>query len=238
MSVRCAHCGEELLGAVNRCWKCGQQFIAQPTPDGLPPVRALATATIAVGAAAPSVEPLEARVLEDGEDPRDASLTETTVLVISEASAAGLMPSAIVAGEPGTAPPDSIFPLPPNPLATPSPYVQAESQPASYAMTRRYVPPRPNLAALGGAYGALLLGIFALVLAPFRWEAAIVAFVGLLMGIWGIYSPRRGWALIGMLLCALAMGWGTFTGMRSLWLYMNRNAPINVDEPLEEDALP
>jgi hypothetical protein len=39
MAVHCAKCGEELLGAVNRCWKCGQIFVRRPEMDGLPPVR-------------------------------------------------------------------------------------------------------------------------------------------------------------------------------------------------------
>ena len=39
MAVRCSKCGEELLGPVNRCWKCGQQFSAQAETGGLPPVR-------------------------------------------------------------------------------------------------------------------------------------------------------------------------------------------------------
>src|SRR5437868_1140366 len=39
MAVRCSKCGEELLGPVNRCWKCGQQFTAQAETGGLPPVR-------------------------------------------------------------------------------------------------------------------------------------------------------------------------------------------------------
>lgn len=39
MSVRCSKCGEELLGAVNRCWRCGQEFRA-PTPSiDVPPIR-------------------------------------------------------------------------------------------------------------------------------------------------------------------------------------------------------
>jgi hypothetical protein len=224
MTVRCAHCGEELLGAVNRCWKCGQSFSAQPTVDGLPPVRSQAPAAAAVGAAVAQAEAIEARVLDDDQA---GPLAETTVLTISQTADA-------TAADPESAPPMSIFPLPPNPLATPSAYESAPSFPAP----QRYVPPRPNIAALGGAYGALLLGIFALLLAPFRWEAAIVAFVGLLAGIWGIYSPRRGWAVIGMLLCAVAMGWGTYTGMRALWLYMNRNAQIVEEIPLEEDLEP
>src|SRR5687768_8967845 len=103
MTVRCAHCGEELLGAVNRCWKCGKQFAAQPTVDGLPPVRVEAPATAGVYAASSGAEPLEARVLDDAEP----GLAETTVLE---------RPISVAASEsPHDAPPPSIFPLPPNP---------------------------------------------------------------------------------------------------------------------------
>lgn len=31
MSVICSNCGEELMGAVNRCWKCGTPFIRSET---------------------------------------------------------------------------------------------------------------------------------------------------------------------------------------------------------------
>src|SRR5687767_8610293 len=30
MSVKCSKCGEELLGAVNRCWKCGHMVVRGP----------------------------------------------------------------------------------------------------------------------------------------------------------------------------------------------------------------
>src|SRR6478752_7842357 len=53
MAVRCSKCGEELLGAVNRCWKCGQIFALHPEMDGTPPVRAERP---------PSNEPLPAAV--------------------------------------------------------------------------------------------------------------------------------------------------------------------------------
>lgn len=39
MAVQCANCGEELLGAVNRCWRCGQTLVAHAGPVDLPPVR-------------------------------------------------------------------------------------------------------------------------------------------------------------------------------------------------------
>jgi hypothetical protein len=222
MSVRCAHCGEELLGAVNRCWKCGQQFAARPTVDGQPPVRVEAPAAlVAAGSAGPS-EPLEARVLDEAEY---RALAETTVL-----TAAPQLPSATGSAEPMPAPPPSIFPPPPHPLAPPA------AMPAFPPMYRP-VPQRPNIAAIGGAYAALVLGVFSLAVAPFAWEAAIAAFIGLVIGIWGIYSPRRHWALVGMLLCALAMGLAAYTGTRELWLYLHRNAPISAEPPAEEDAM-
>jgi hypothetical protein len=39
MTVQCAHCGEPLLGSVNRCWKCGRSLIAHAGPADVPPVR-------------------------------------------------------------------------------------------------------------------------------------------------------------------------------------------------------
>src|SRR5436190_1837659 len=57
MTVRCSKCGEELLGAVNRCWKCGQTFALRPEIDGRPPIR---PELPPIGA-----EPLEAIVLDE-----------------------------------------------------------------------------------------------------------------------------------------------------------------------------
>jgi hypothetical protein len=39
MAASCGKCGEELLGAVNRCWRCGHVFDGLPGEDGQPPVR-------------------------------------------------------------------------------------------------------------------------------------------------------------------------------------------------------
>src|SRR5262245_6604274 len=202
MAVRCTRCGEEPLGALNRCWKCGQEFRARPTVEGLPPVRDEIVAAAAT-AALPAGEALEAAILDDsapgtGFVPTMQAVTPTAVLV-------------------APAPP-----LPPHPLATPAP--------PRPSVTRRPT----NIAAEGGAYAALILGVFGLVLSWSLFYGALVALVGLLAGVWGIYSPRRNWALVGMLLCAVAMGLGTFTGVRQLNLYLTRNAPIEApttDEP-------
>ncbi|MFM7073758.1 MAG: hypothetical protein ACKO38_18380 [Planctomycetota bacterium] len=39
MKVHCGYCGEEMMGAVNRCWRCGHRFAATPAADGQPPIR-------------------------------------------------------------------------------------------------------------------------------------------------------------------------------------------------------
>jgi hypothetical protein len=207
MAVRCTRCGEELLGAVNRCWKCGQEFRARPTVEGLPPVRdevvAAAVAALSTG------EALEARIVDDSATGDPVGIAQTAVQSIQPAA-----PTAVLVAPPVR--------LPPHPLATPAP-------------PRPRVTSRPtNIAAEGGAYAALALGVFGLVLSWSLFYGALVALVGLFAGIWGIYSPRRNWALVGMLLCAIAIGLGTFTGVRQLNLYLTRNAPIEApttDEP-------
>ena len=220
MAVRCAHCGEELLGAVNRCWKCGKQFIARPTVEGLPPVR--------MEAHEASAEPLEAVVLEDlpagdeiGSPPianLEAAIATSTATTTDVSTPRRAAPTAL-------GPPPSLAPSRPAPQTTFS-----YRSPA----LNRLPPPRPNLAALGGAVASLIVGAFGVVLAPFRYEAAIIGLIGLMMGVWGVYSPRRGVALLGMLLCCIAIGLGTFTGIRSVYNQMLRNSPIMVEEPVEE----
>ena len=39
MPVRCSKCGEELMGSVNRCWRCGLMFGHTTDEDARPPVR-------------------------------------------------------------------------------------------------------------------------------------------------------------------------------------------------------
>lgn len=173
MGVRCTKCGEELLGAVNRCWRCGQKVAAHADAAAPPTVRPeiLAVSTD---------EPLDAVVLEDG-----AAATTT----------------AIASGPPVK---------PPRPLST----------------AERIDAKRKSLMAMGGTVGSLVLGSFALALAAFRFEAALIALMGLVMGIWGLYSPRRRLALFAMLLCWLGIGVGTYTGVRQLYIHILKNRPV------------
>lgn len=68
MAVLCSHCGEELMGAVNRCWKCGKPIVSHSGPLDVPPVRR----SPIVG---PLNAPLEATVLDE-----PTTVTEPQVL--------------------------------------------------------------------------------------------------------------------------------------------------------------
>jgi hypothetical protein len=191
MPVHCSKCGEELLGAVNRCWKCGQMFALPPEMDGRPPVRA--AATVAPG------QPLEAIIVDE--------------LAVSAGSPFG----------------------PGGPTILPSAMPRiVSSRPASTAdlIDAR----RAGLMAMGGTVTSLLLGLFSAIFAALWPPAAIVAVLGLVMGIWGLSSPRRNWALVGMLLCCLAIGFGTFGMARRIYIGIQANRPI--EEAISPDAEP
>src|SRR5262245_32925531 len=163
MAVRCSKCGEELLGAVNRCWKCGQPFALHPEIDGRPPVRAEAQAA--------GGQPLNAIVVE--QSPATAVLGGQTAQPIPVAAPR---------------------------FITPRPASTAELVDAR----------RAAMMAMGGTVASVVLGLFGAGLSFFWWPAAMIAIIGLAMGIWGLGSPRRNWALIGMLLCCLAIGLGAY----------------------------
>ena len=144
-----------MLGAVNRCWKCG----------------------LAV-AALPAEEPLDAILLEEG----------ATAFA---------------------------------PLKTGSPFAAVPM-----ATGERIDAQRAALTAMGGTVGAMILGLFALPVAYFRFEGALIALLGFVLGVWGLYSPRRRWALVALLLCCLAIGLASYTGARQVYVQLRKNQPL------------
>jgi len=98
---------------------------------------------------------------------------------------------------------------------------------------------RASMMAMGGTVTSIVLGVFAAVFAIIWPPAAAIAVLGLAMGVWGLSSQRRNWALVGMLLCCLAIGIGTYGLMRSAYIYMQRNKPIaNESDTTPADAAP
>src|SRR4029077_3725812 len=85
-------------------------------------------------------------------------------------------------------------------------------------------------AATGGAVAALLLGIFGLCGSYYIPEGALItAVLGIGMGLWGIYSDRRGLAIVGLLLCCLTLGSAGFFGAIKLFVLINGRHPWEVD---------
>jgi hypothetical protein len=191
-AVHCSKCGEELLGAVNRCWKCGQMFALPPEMDGRPPVR--------TAAAASTSQPLEAIIVDE--------------LAVPSGSPFG--PGVPAVALPAAAP--------------------RMAQPRVTSTAELIEARRAGLMAMGGTVTSLVLGLFSAILSAFWPPGAIVAVLGLVMGIWGLSSPRRNWALVGMLLCCLAIGLGTFGMARGVYIRILQSRPI--EETISPDAEP
>src|SRR5436190_3553469 len=202
MAVHCSKCGEELLGAVNRCWKCGQMFAQHPEIDGRPPVRA--------EAAFGNNQPLEA-------------------IVVEQAAAADIAENGSHAGT--AASPSAPISAVPVAMAR---FVQPRRASTAELIDAR----RAGMMAMGGTVASLVLGVFAAGLSAIWPPAAMIAVLGLVMGIWGLSSPRRNWALVGMLLCCLAIGLGTFGLARGIYLEMRNRKALTIEEPSAADAVP
>lgn len=187
MAVRCAVCGEDLLGAVNRCWRCGSKMEARSGETDLPPVRQ-----------APPPAAMLPEILPDEE------IAEATMAV--GPSADGPPNWGQPAGPPG---PAGVRPT--TPRRTGSPFAASNRADAPVAgdahrvQDRRRSTDRRDAAAGGSALASLGLGTLALICSWFTVGALFFALVGIPAGIWGLYSGRRNQAIVGLLLCCAAL---------------------------------
>lgn len=209
----CPQCGEALMGAVNRCWKCGLDLRAETRPGAVPVSRT-------------AHEPV---IIAEIAEPK-AQATETPLMVPQPVTASASEPAVGVATiQPGgSASPPIEFGPNGAPLRRGSPFARGAlllppREAPVFGNAAKKKPPslQTAYASNGGAIAALVLGIFGLILAPFRFEGAIVGVLGLTMGLWGLYSQRRGWALVGLILCCLAIAIGMYTGV--FWLFKITN---------------
>jgi hypothetical protein len=198
MAVRCSKCGEELLGAVNRCWKCGQTFALHPEMDGTPPVRTEPGSS--TGQKGSGVFVGQGPSIQQSVIP-----TKTPDPLTVAASSAPVVPPTVTNWTPR--------PLPPR-RATTAELIEAR---------------RAGQMAMGGTVASIVLGILAAGFSVLWPPAAIIAVLGLCMGIWGLYSPGRNWALIGMLICCLAIGIGMYGGARALYVYVESQRPATIE---------
>ena len=237
MAVKCASCGEELMGAVNCCWRCGHEFISQPGSTDLPPVRQQPVTPVP-----PEIADADT-IANHGEAPSDFTVS-------SDAS-----PVAVSATQdPHTAPP-SEPPAPPpgydrvgSPFATSSDTRNIAPQMAAPVTTAVEMPVYPRHAAAGGGAIASLvmgslsaIGVLLLINGVFLTAVGVLltSILGIGLGIWGTYSKRRSFAIAGLLICCLTLSISGFYCTQELYIAIYGRSPwttLPAEEPLLDEV--
>jgi hypothetical protein len=213
--VICSHCGEELMGSVNRCWRCGRTFVAEHNPENLPPIR---RRPIPLDLVTKSWEELAAARMpaRDAAGEEGNSGEPVVAEAIEPASADSALRGANGHSHPAFASAGAAAPV------STTPYYAA--------------PPTPiypsNAGATGGAIASIVLGVMALasikLLTP---GALLISILGVGMGVWGLHSDRRTAAVLGLLLCCLAMTLSGFFSAVQLYELINGYSPFEGDLP-------
>lgn len=268
MAVRCAKCNEELMGAVNRCWRCGTEFALLPTSLALPPIRRppvdLAAWNRALQGSVEQPAASNGNLTESGAA-TEMPAAEESATAVEVAPATDLrepVPNEVAAffgsqpirvGSPFAEEPAmqrlSNASARTGPASVPTPVTSAprtaHSLPAARASAAVPIYPK-NAAADGGAFGALLLGVLSAIFALFLFRAdvnplgpLVTALIGLGMGVWGVYSPRRrGLAVFALLLCCFALAVSSFYAAVDLYERIYEEDPFDPTDDDSSAALP
>ena len=230
MKITCAKCGEELLGAVNRCWKCGTSFELSAGDDDGPPVRRAPIADLEPVSGPAGEVPLMAELAE----PEEASTANAAELRVVDP---GLTPGASMPGAQPAEPPRATVPVTPagaeskGPKQTKPPTALPKPR---FRISHRY----------GGWLGALalLLGLASAAFSYHSFWALPGSLAGLAFGIWALAGRRRGAAMVGIIVCCIAF---SVSGYRALLVaytefmgYSPFDQKLPVEEPFPEDGEP
>jgi len=208
MAVQCSKCGEELLGAVNRCWNCGTPFYTVSDEGGVPPIRREPIKPTVAAEVVVVETPIAAEVLD--EEAASALQTENNTTTVRR-------------GSPFS---DSF---------TPSDSTKATRQSdtsSTSSSVRDLLNPRNNVVSLVVAISSLVFGILSVL---FLFVSAAATFftsvIGLGLGLRGLYGNRRGPAIAGIVLCCLALGLsGLFATLYIFELSFGYN-PLDFTQP-------
>ena len=235
MAVSCAICGEELLGSVNRCWKCGNFVTSHPGDATQPPVRtdqqapavpsgldgtgrAFEGASVENENAANNIAEQAASADPGGEGGIAESQSEMAdTQGMAEAGSGSALTAELVDDVAAPTTPEIHFPGDdlPNSDRPSRESLDTPKLAEPVASSRAYVPPvKPaytnSSLSTAGAFSSLVLGMIALVASYFTIASLFPAVLGIAMGVWGIFSNQRTVALVGLVFCVLAFGAGLF----------------------------
>jgi hypothetical protein len=199
----CPYCGEELLGAANRCWKCGQRVL-KPAPQVETPVlvaeiagESSASSAGAIALAEPpiamlSVDELSLAVAKI--PPRRGSPFAFDAAIVDRSA------NKTWYGE--------------------GPYSHNTKSGRAHTLPPPLLPNYPrHTSAIGGVYAAYLLGAMSLMLLPFTHFGTVAAALAVGCAVWGLFSSKKRLAIIALILCCLSLAVGCWQIGYSIYSY-------------------
>ncbi len=220
MAVLCAKCGEELLGAINRCWRCGTEYESRSGDIEIPPLRRAPVASLVPPAPA---ELGSDRPPEQPDAPLEAILIDANSVDVAQGgSLASGAPRSVDARHQG-----------PQAMRRGSPFRSSEIAADNVPVTDAILNAPPNATkypkfpgATAGPAIATGLGLLSLGLAyPVPIAAVILSAVGLGLGVWGLYSKNHKAAILGLLICCGAIAVSGFFAAADVYRVIHGHAP-------------
>lgn len=202
MPVQCAKCGEELMGAVNRCWRCGQAFVARSTQDDRPPIRRspVADGNAEVFAAELANTTHGPAIVQDAASPVESHRPALKVRRGSPFADRG--------------------------TATLEPVGQESDRSERREPLEREARYHKSGGATASAALVIPVGVLSFIAAfLFPLAGILLAILGLGLGVWGLLSRRRGLAIAGLLLCCVSLATAIFNGGVALYTSLYGAAP-------------
>ncbi|HND54025.1 MAG TPA: hypothetical protein PLV92_16555 [Pirellulaceae bacterium] len=233
MQVHCAKCGEEVMGAVNRCWKChhsfGNRLAAQLPPVRRPPIdgpldrapnpfglNGVGSDEAGGTAVATATEFATELATSAGTALLSARLDETPVVAeASDGPAPENAPRGVRVGSPfsngwksvAVALPAAKSGASPDTLTSVRRADHRSSNVESSATVKTYdtrAEAREQLCTAAG-YTGLVFGVLSLMLSPWLVLSATFAIVGLCLATWSLLGRNRAIALVAVLICAILL---------------------------------
>jgi hypothetical protein len=211
-----------LLGAVNRCWKCGTTFETAAGDDDGPPVRRPPIADLEPASTTVGDVPVMAELVTP-EQPATAGAAEPQV---AESGPTSKSPEA---GGREAQPPVVTVPVTPGGTdgSRPTPAKSPSAVPKPrFRISHRY----------GGWLGALalLLGLGSAAFSYHSYWALPGSLAGLALGIWALGGKRRGAAMVGIIVCCVAFSVSGYRALLSAYTELMGYSPFDLNRPVDE----
>lgn len=194
MTVHCSHCGEPLMGSVNRCWRCGHSLVVVAGEPELPPIRRPPV----------NLEPVPTASLVEPERPAKSDESPTA----QDLAPPYPTPQNHAAQNHAAQ----------NHAAQNAAPADGESVPTEPIRRLPTLPTYPKqVFAESCAITSVVVGVLTAFTSILTAWSFIPALVGLVLGVVGLGSERRKTAAVGVALCCLVIL--IATGRFSAWAY-------------------